>query len=81
MENQSIRETYKHLDLYGSEIMLTQLKKQFKTVCYTEKSIPTPGSPCKPSTLVSNELQIQKAIFHNSGEITIKTQHGFLKFF
>jgi hypothetical protein len=76
-----IKEIYKDLDLYGSEILIALLKKKFKSVAYTKKSIPTPGSRCKASRLVSDTLKINRLIFHENGDITAFTDLGNLKFF
>lgn len=71
----------KDLDLYGSTVMLAALKQQYKAVAYTNKSIPSQGSPCRSSADIASNLAISKVIFHKNNEVTIFTQHGNLRFF
>jgi len=71
----------KDIDLYGSDIMLSALKKQYKAVAYTKKSIPTQGSPCRSSADIAPDLKISKVIFHKNNEVTVFTDHGNLRFF
>lgn len=77
----SIKEMYQYKGLYGDDIIIAALKNKFKSVVYTNKSIPGPGSPCKPSSQVADGLIIKRLIFHRNNEITAITQHGNLKFF
>jgi len=77
----TIREIYKCLDLYGSEVLLTALKDKYKAVAYTNKSIPSQGSPCRSSKDIASGLIVNKAIFHHNNEITVFTNHGNLRFF
>jgi hypothetical protein len=76
----ALKDTYKHIDLYGSEVFLTQLKKHFNRVSYTNKTIPGPGSPCKPADSIAVDLKVERAIFHDNNEVTVFTQHGNLRF-
>lgn len=77
----TIKAMYKFRDLYGDDIIMGELKTRYKTVAYTNKSTPTPGSPCKPSSQVAEGLIIKRLIFHRNDEITAITNHGNLKFF
>jgi hypothetical protein len=71
----------KDIDLYGSDIMLAALKLEYKAVAYTNKSIPSQGSPCRSSADIAPDLLISKVIFHKNNEVTIFTNHGNLRFF
>ena len=71
----------KDIDLYGSDVMLTALKQQYKTVAYTRKSIPTQGSPCRSSANIAANLAISQVVFHRNNEVTIFTNNGNLRFF
>lgn len=66
----TLKDIYRNIDLYGSEVFIKALKKQFEHVCYAEKSIPTAGSPAKPTHFIREDLKVKKAIFHKYGEIT-----------
>lgn len=72
---------YQYKDLYGDQVIIEALKKKFKSVVYTNKSIPGEGSPCKPSSQVADGLIIKRLIFHRNNEVTAITQHGNLRFF
>lgn len=79
---QEIKRNYQHyFDLYGSGVFIQMLKKGYKSVCYTNKAIPGPGSPCRNSSDVLDNLEIKKAIFHRNNEVTIFTDNGNLRFF
>jgi hypothetical protein len=77
----SLKDIYNNLDLYGSQNFIIALKLKFKAVAFTENSMPTMGSPCKPSSFVRDDLSIIKAVFHRNNEVTVKTDRGYLKFF
>lgn len=77
----AIKEMYRYKDLYGDENIILALKKAFKAVAYTNKAIPGPGSPCRNSADVANDLKITKMIFHHNNEITALTNQGNLRFF
>ena len=77
----SLKEMYKYIDLYGSEAILLALQNKFKAVAYTNKSIPSQGSPCRSSKDISLKLSISKMIFHKNGEVTAITNNGNLRFF
>jgi hypothetical protein len=69
-------------DLYGFEVVISQLKKRFTLVSYRDKSIPTGGSPTWETGRLKEDLgaTIQKAIQHKNGEVTLITSLGYLKF-
>lgn len=77
----SIKEMYQYKDLYGDAVILTALQTKYKTVAYTNKSIPGNGSPCRSSKDIALNLNIKKLIFHRNNEITAITNHGNLRFF
>lgn len=72
---------YQYKDLYGDETILIALQTKYKAVAYTNKSIPTQGSPCRSSKDIALNLSIEKLIFHRNNEITAITNHGNLRFF
>lgn len=71
----------KDIDLYGSDVMLSALKQQYKAVAYTNKSIPSQGSPCRSSADIAPNLVISRVIFHKNNEVTVFTNNGNLRFF
>lgn len=82
MTTETIKKEYRLChDLYGDEVFITMLKTAFKNVCFTDKSIPSSGSPVKDSKAVRDDLKVNKAIFHRNNEITIFTDNGNLRFF
>ncbi len=70
MQN-SIRDIYKYLDLYGDSVFITALKSKFKSVAVRDKTIPNGGSPCSPSCNIREDLKVKRAIFHKNNEITV----------
>jgi len=81
MTTKGLRAMYNNLDIYGSDVFLTALKWSYKSVAYTNKSIPGQGSPCRSSKDIADNLTINRAIFHKNNEITVFTNHGNLRFF
>ena len=79
----AIKDTLKNIDLYGFDVLLQQLKNNFSFVSYCSGSTPTAGSLttsiCKVKKFHS-QMEIKKSIFHKNGDITLKTNKGFLKF-
>ena len=71
-----------YFDLYPSYIIFEELKKEFSHFCLCKKSIPSFGSPCyKIERLNPNSgAKIEKVIKHRTGEITLCTNLGYLKF-
>ena len=67
----TLKQIYKNLDLYGGEVFIKALKKQFKDVCYAKNSIPTAGSPANPTHFIREDLIVKKSIFHKYGEVTV----------
>lgn len=72
----------RYFDLYTSDIIFEELKNEFSYFCVCKKSIPSLGSPCyKINKLNSkNGAKIDKVIKHRNGEITLRTNLGYLKF-
>ncbi len=70
-QNKTIKDIYSNIDLYGAKVFITALKDKFKSVCYADKSIPSPGSPTMESIFVREDLNVKKAIFHKNNEITV----------
>lgn len=77
----TIKEMYQYKDLYGDANILIALQTKYKAVAYTNKSIPSQGSPCRSSKDIALNLNIKKLIFHRNNEITAITDHGNLRFF
>lgn len=77
----TIKEIYKDLDLYGSDILINALKDKFKAVAYTNKSVPSQGSPCRSAKDIAKGLIVNRLTFHKNGEITAFTNNGNLRFF
>lgn len=67
----TLKDIYKNIDLYGSPVFIKALKSEYKTVCTTEKSIPSPGSPCSPASSIREDLIVRRAIFHRGNEVTV----------
>jgi len=60
-----------------------QLKNSFSFVSYCSGSVPTNGNLTTSIYKVkkfSPQLEISKQIFNRNGDITLKTNKGFLKF-
>lgn len=77
----TIKNIWSDIDLYGWPVLLAELQNKFKAVAYTNKSIPSQGSPCRSSKDIADNLSVQKLVFHRNGEITAFTNHGNLRFF
>jgi len=80
MTNNEYKQFY---DVYGIEVIIESLKKDFKMVSYCKNSIPTEGS----YTINTNRIgkmqedgKIHNVICHRNGSITIETNYGFYKF-
>ena len=75
-------ENLKYFDLYHSSIIFEELKNKFSYFCVCQKSVPSLGSPCYKINKLNpnNGAKIDKVIKHRSGEITLCTNLGFLKF-
>ena len=75
-------ENLKYFDLYPSDIIFEELKNKFSYFCVCQKSVPSLGSPCyKINKLKTNSgAKIEKVIRHRSGEITLCTNLGYVKF-
>ncbi len=53
----------------------------YQLVSFCEKSIPTPGSPCRPKTNLRRDLPVEKVIRHKNGNVTLKIAGiAYLKF-
>lgn len=53
----------------------------YQLVSFCEKSIPTPGSPCRPKNNLRRDLPVEKVIRHKAGHVTLKIAGiGYLKF-
>jgi hypothetical protein len=70
----ALKATYSMIDLYGSEVFITQLKQSFKKATFARNI----GSS---SALVRDDLTVESAIFHQNGQVTINTNIGAIKFF
>lgn len=77
-----LKEIKKYCDLYGWEITVMQLKKQFSLVSWAKNSIPTGGSLTLSTEKlnVNNDTVIFSAIVHKNKSLTLKTNQGYLKF-
>ena len=77
-------EIFKFIDLYGSEILFTELKK-YPFVSWRDKTIPTQGSPTRLTKDISLEnassFKVNKIIAHKDGKTTIFTDKGVYQFF
>ena len=68
----TIRDIYKNIDLYGNEVFIVALKEKYSGVSYREKSIPSEGSPATKSARIRQDLKVDKVIFHQNNEVTVK---------
>lgn len=69
-------------DIYGYNVIVPALKDHYEYVSFCKGSIPTVGSLCRPAKELrnSNVTEIEKAIIHKNGAVTLKTNKGYLKF-
>ena len=76
----AIKDIYEHLDLYGSDVLLTALKAQFSHVSMTKnaKTLAKQGSAAYSTSKIktNQNFVIDKAIFHKSGAVTVKTKYN-----
>lgn len=80
---QTLKEILKYPDLYGNDILLQELKKQFSIVSWAKNSTPTPGSRSWPIQLIKAikpNVKILKPIFHRNGDLTLITTKGHTKY-
>lgn len=75
------KEIFKHIDLYGVDILLTELSK-YPYMSHRPKTVPQEGSPTwttkgsgKPR--INNVISI---ICHRDGKTTIQTEKGFIQY-
>jgi hypothetical protein len=72
------------VELYGTDILF-QVLKQYPFVSWTDKSIPTQGSPTRLAKDVclnkAKELKVLKFISHKDGKSTVFTNKGVYQFF
>lgn len=71
-----------NIDLYGFDLLLTAIKKEFIFISFSKNSIPTPGSltiPTNDLTKFAEDTKILKTIFHKNGSLTIQTNKSYLK--
>ena len=77
-------EIFKFIDLYGSEILFTELKK-YPFVSWRDKTIPKQGSPTRLTKDIDTEkvkdITVKKLIAHKDGKTTIVTDKGVYQFF
>lgn len=77
-------EIKKYGDLYQYEVIVAMIKqsKLYHSVTYREKSIPQWGSQCRNIETLNNyaNVKVLKQILHRNGDITLKTDFGYLKF-
>ena len=72
-----------NIDLYGLDVLLEQLKKQFLFISFAKNSIPTAGSMTLPTNKLvkfKEETKLIKVIKHRNKNLTLKTNKGFYKF-
>ena len=72
------------IDLYGNETLFTILK-QYPYVSWTNKTIPTQGSPTRLTRDIevekTNGFKVKKLVAHKDGKTTIFTDKGVYQFF
>ena len=86
METETLKEQIgKFADLYGYDVTIGIIKKSglFSFVSFAEKSIPAGGSMAVAIERLNDhcDTNVEKCIFHKNGEVTVKTDLGYLKFF
>jgi hypothetical protein len=72
-----------NIDLYGLDVLLEQLKKQFLFISFAENSIPTAGSRTLPTSKLvrfKDDCKLIKVIKHRNKDLTLQTNKGFYKF-
>lgn len=77
------REIFKDLDLYGIPVLLAHLSK-YPFISWRTASTPTEGSPSRLTSSISNPEQVtevKKLIAHKDGKTTIVTNIGYLQFY
>ena len=78
------KEIKKYGDLYQYDVIVSMIKESnlYKFVSWREKSIPSMGSQCKKISTLNNyaNVKVLKQILHRNGDITLKTNFGYLKF-
>ena len=83
--NKLQNEIKKYGDLYQYDVIVSMIKESnlYKFVSWREKSIPSMGSQCKKISTLNNyaNVKVLKRILHRNGDITLKTNFGYLKFF
>ena len=67
------KEIKKYADLYGYDIIITELKKTFNLVSFARNSIPTLGSLTLPIKRLkkNSDAIINRVILHKTNEITV----------
>ena len=71
-----------NIDLYGFDLLLTAMKKDFIFISFSKNSVPTHGSltiPTSDLTKFADDTKILKTIFHKNGNITIQTNKSYFK--
>ena len=73
----------KYFDVYGYQVILTDIKKRYYFVSFSKKSIPTPGSMTLKTDKINvlSDAKIENVILHKNNKITLKTNYGFMQFF
>ncbi|MGV6830272.1 MAG: hypothetical protein ACWA5P_01760 [bacterium] len=76
-----IKRILNHLDQYGYEILLRELKNQFSTVTWKKKyNTKYTSWPLAKVRSIKEDLKILKPIFHRNGDLTIITSQGVMKY-
>ena len=77
-----LKEIKDYSDLYGWEIVVSELKKTFTLVSWAKNSRPTAGSLTVPTEKLNENrnASIEKVMLHRNGEITLITNFGWLRF-
>ena len=80
MKNSDIK---KYFDVYGYEVVLTDIKNRYFFVSFSKNSIPTNGSMTLKTDKINvlSDAKIENVILHRNNKITLKTNYGFMQFF
>lgn len=73
----TIKEIAKHIDLYGTDVIIEALKKEFTHVSFTNNglTIPKAGSNTRHVKFINpiEGTKVTKVIFHKNKRVTIGT--------
>lgn len=72
------------IDLYGVDALF-KILKQYPFVSWTNKTIPTQGSPTRLAKDIelqtTKNLKVNKLVYHKDGKTTVFTDKGVYQFF